>query len=199
MVFLAQFDYLRLSRVGNDIRNKPWANTGTRILTDNYYKLIRAREEISRLNIEWYRVYTWVQDERRLYLSAIEALARSGDSILREMVRFKWDETKLVHNEIMRWLLKAQTLPFCLVTRTRGQAIDKEKLHEDLSAYMSFPATDLNGDTANDIESMEEGDEEDGGDELGDEESPASVILGGCIGESTRLDSLMQTIENIMA
>lgn len=58
---------------------------------------------------------------------------------------------------------------------------------------------DLSGDPINDIEGVQEEDEEDDLDGGGDDGSPSSVILGGCIGESSRLDSLMQTIESIVA
>ena len=73
VVYLAQFDLLRFSRPGNDIRQEPWADPATRVLTDKYFELVRAKEEIIRLNLEWRRVRTWLLDEKRLYHMTIAA------------------------------------------------------------------------------------------------------------------------------
>ncbi|KAG1730167.1 hypothetical protein EDD22DRAFT_1011782 [Suillus occidentalis] len=48
--FLADFDLLRDSR--NDVSQHPWASPSTRQATDLYFKTCRAREEITRLNVE---------------------------------------------------------------------------------------------------------------------------------------------------
>ena len=60
MAFVSQFDLLRHSRPGHDIRNEPWANPATRVLMDKYFELCRAKEEIQRLNCEWNRVRMWL-------------------------------------------------------------------------------------------------------------------------------------------
>src|ERR1700748_3539041 len=77
MAFLAQFDFLRHSREGHDVRGEPWAEPATRVLMDKYFELIRAKEEIVRLDIEWNRTRTWLNDERQLFLKAIKALELS--------------------------------------------------------------------------------------------------------------------------
>jgi hypothetical protein len=48
--FLSDFDILHDTR--QDIRKRPWAAPAGRFAMDNYFKLIRAQEEIRRLNIE---------------------------------------------------------------------------------------------------------------------------------------------------
>ncbi|KAF8339461.1 hypothetical protein F5887DRAFT_889178 [Amanita rubescens] len=71
--FLSDFDLLRCAR--QDIREKPWANPTNWVLRDQFFKLVRAREEIARLNIEIRRVITYMQDEE-LFLEEQESALR---------------------------------------------------------------------------------------------------------------------------
>jgi hypothetical protein len=48
--FVGEFDMLRITR--SDIRQQKWTQQAYREATVTYYKLLRAREEIQRLNIE---------------------------------------------------------------------------------------------------------------------------------------------------
>ena len=48
--FLADFDLLRDTR--QDIRKRPWATPAARLTMDSYFKILRAKEEIVRLNVE---------------------------------------------------------------------------------------------------------------------------------------------------
>ena len=59
--FLADFDLLRDAR--QDIRSRPWATPAARQAMDGYFKLIRAEEEIARLNVEIRRFLTFMRDE----------------------------------------------------------------------------------------------------------------------------------------
>lgn len=59
--FLADFDLLRDTR--QDIRSRPWATPAARQAMDSYFKLLRAEEEITRLNIEIRRLLTFMHDE----------------------------------------------------------------------------------------------------------------------------------------
>ncbi|KAI0038697.1 hypothetical protein FA95DRAFT_1505189 [Auriscalpium vulgare] len=82
--FLADFDLLRDTR--QDIRQRPWANPGGRLAMDLFYKILRAREEIQRLNVEIPRFATFLRDEH-LFLTAREAAVRSTDVILAHQIR----------------------------------------------------------------------------------------------------------------
>ncbi|KAF6763420.1 hypothetical protein DFP72DRAFT_986985 [Ephemerocybe angulata] len=68
--FLADFDLLRDTR--NDIRTRPWAQPVNRALRDRYFKIERAREEVTRLNVEIKRVVTHIRDEENFLLAAEE-------------------------------------------------------------------------------------------------------------------------------
>ncbi|KAJ7713835.1 hypothetical protein B0H14DRAFT_3523213 [Mycena olivaceomarginata] len=66
--FLAEFDLLREGR--EDIRAEPWALPAGRAAMDQHFKMVRAEEEIQRLNVEIPRLITYMADE--LYSHRIE-------------------------------------------------------------------------------------------------------------------------------
>ena len=68
--FLADFDILRDTRA--EVQSRPWTRPAYRLAMDRYFKILRAREEIKRLNVEIRRVITWIRDENR-FLRAKEA------------------------------------------------------------------------------------------------------------------------------
>lgn len=81
--FLSDFDLLRDAR--QDIRRKPWATPAARLAIDQAFKLERAEEEITRLNIEVPRLATYLRDEDT-YLRAKEAeLALSNPSLAHQV------------------------------------------------------------------------------------------------------------------
>ncbi|KAJ7835603.1 hypothetical protein B0H13DRAFT_1565351, partial [Mycena leptocephala] len=59
--FLADFDFLRATN--RELDSKPWIRPSCRLAMDNYFRILRAREEIKRLNVEIRRVVTWINDE----------------------------------------------------------------------------------------------------------------------------------------
>ncbi|KAG1880790.1 hypothetical protein F4604DRAFT_1578517 [Suillus subluteus] len=59
--FLADFDLLRNARA--DVSQVPWSTPGARSAMDLYFKMCRAQEEISRLNVEIRRLVTSIRDE----------------------------------------------------------------------------------------------------------------------------------------
>ncbi|KAJ7826212.1 hypothetical protein B0H14DRAFT_2368292, partial [Mycena olivaceomarginata] len=62
--FLADFDILRDTRA--EIQSRPWTRPAYRLAMNRYFKILRAREEICRLNVEIPRVVTWIRDENRV-------------------------------------------------------------------------------------------------------------------------------------
>ncbi|KAJ6566685.1 hypothetical protein B0H19DRAFT_1374151 [Mycena capillaripes] len=92
--FLADFDLLREER--EDIRGELWAQPAGRAAMDQHYKLLRADEEIQRLNVEIRRLVTYMVDkavflaaeEGRLREEGEEALAVQVGLLRMERVRF---------------------------------------------------------------------------------------------------------------
>ncbi|KAJ6487325.1 hypothetical protein DFH09DRAFT_948590 [Mycena vulgaris] len=60
--FLADFDILRNPGGLDEIR--PWAVPAARLVLDRYFKIERAREEITRCNVEIRRLVTYIRDEQ---------------------------------------------------------------------------------------------------------------------------------------
>lgn len=81
--FLGEFDLLRDAQ--EDVREKQWAKPEIRVITDQYHRLLQAREEVRRLNVEIRRLRTWMRDDvahqqsvyRRLIGYDIDAFART--------------------------------------------------------------------------------------------------------------------------
>ncbi|KAJ6507655.1 hypothetical protein DFH09DRAFT_942809 [Mycena vulgaris] len=64
--FLSDFDILRDPNGNTALR--PWADPAARHLMDCFFKIERAREEITRLNIEIRRLVTYIRDEKEVLL-----------------------------------------------------------------------------------------------------------------------------------
>ncbi|KAJ7027665.1 hypothetical protein C8F04DRAFT_1266767 [Mycena alexandri] len=60
-VFLADFEFLRAT--DGELDGKKWTRPACRLAMTMYFKIIRAREEIVRLNVEVRRLVTWISDE----------------------------------------------------------------------------------------------------------------------------------------
>jgi hypothetical protein len=58
---LGEFEILKHSR--HDILMKPWSNPTHREMAIKYFKILRAHEEITRLNVEIHRVHAWINVE----------------------------------------------------------------------------------------------------------------------------------------
>ncbi|KAF8513285.1 hypothetical protein JB92DRAFT_228676 [Gautieria morchelliformis] len=76
---LADFELLKHSR--HDIMEKPWSIAANHLVTSKYFKIIRANEEIQRLNVEIRRMRTWVDDEDRHLLHAYEELKKADPEL----------------------------------------------------------------------------------------------------------------------
>ncbi|KAJ7866792.1 hypothetical protein B0H14DRAFT_2347310, partial [Mycena olivaceomarginata] len=74
--FLADFVILRDTRA--EIQSKPWMRPAYRLAMDRYFKILRAHEEIKRLNVEIPRVVTWIRDENRFLRKMERILRRMG-------------------------------------------------------------------------------------------------------------------------
>ncbi|KAF8179785.1 hypothetical protein K438DRAFT_1977146 [Mycena galopus ATCC 62051] len=83
--FLADFDLLREGR--EDIRAEPWALSAGHAAMDQHYKMLRADEEIRRLNLEIPRLVTYIADERDFLVYHETHLREEGNEVLAHQVR----------------------------------------------------------------------------------------------------------------
>jgi hypothetical protein len=81
---LAEFDLLR-SGAREDIRELPWADEINRQVTTFMLRMERAKEEISRLNIEVARLNTWMHDEEANYMRCMTDLEDTDPLLCSEL------------------------------------------------------------------------------------------------------------------
>jgi hypothetical protein len=81
--FISDFDLLRDTR--QDIRKRAWATPAGRLAMDGYFKLLRAKEEILRLNVEIPRLATYMRDEEG-YLQVKEDEVQSANPALAHQI-----------------------------------------------------------------------------------------------------------------
>lgn len=72
--FVSEFELLRNARSHQDITREAWTLPAHREITSKYYKILHAREEIHRVNIEMCRLRTSIRDEHLLYEEHIKSL-----------------------------------------------------------------------------------------------------------------------------
>ncbi|KAJ7349571.1 hypothetical protein DFH08DRAFT_996667 [Mycena albidolilacea] len=100
--FLADFDILRDTRV--EVQSRPWTRPAYRLAMDTYFKIERAKEEITRLNIEIRRLVTWIRDEEGKTEEQAEAdLLLAVQMKLYRRQRSRFDDQ---HMEILQKLAK---------------------------------------------------------------------------------------------
>lgn len=100
--FLGEFDLLRDAR--QDVREKPWANPDTRIFTDQYFKLLRAKEEIQRLNIEMRRLRSWIRDDIIEQRAVHTQLVEDGKAHLASELWSRFHSRERINSHILRFL-----------------------------------------------------------------------------------------------
>ncbi|KAJ7822466.1 hypothetical protein B0H14DRAFT_3470709 [Mycena olivaceomarginata] len=82
--FLADFDILQDTRV--EVQSRPWTQPAYWLSMDTYFKIKRAKEEITRLNIEIRQLVTWIRDEGR-FLRDREAALHSSEGKTEEQAK----------------------------------------------------------------------------------------------------------------
>jgi hypothetical protein len=99
--WLGDFDLLKFSRT--DILQKPWSVPANREVANKYFKVIRAHEEIHRLNVEVRRLDAWITNEDQVFKEATDA---ATDPYLAEEIRRRYAERRRV-NKIHRIRISA--------------------------------------------------------------------------------------------
>ncbi|KAJ3503342.1 hypothetical protein NLJ89_g8479 [Agrocybe chaxingu] len=81
--FLADFDLLRDTR--QDICSRPWATPAARLAMDSYFKVLRAAEEVERVNIEARRLATFLRDELCILRAQEKAVKPDNPALARQL------------------------------------------------------------------------------------------------------------------
>lgn len=190
MAFLSDFDALRYTRPGNDISQKPWSKPSVRVLTDKHFELLRAKEELVRLNMEWRRVRAWISDERALFLATIDSLKENGNRLQASALQSRWHRVEKGHRIAQHWLAKTRRLDGFSAYTGPGKAINKEKGRDDvLSSTLSSYRN------ADDVDEFFEDDNDNGEVELSREELISNAgLLNGHLPQLEREGDLIDSI-----
>ncbi|KAJ6603502.1 hypothetical protein DFH09DRAFT_899271 [Mycena vulgaris] len=162
--FLADFDILRDMRA--EIQSRPWTRPAYRLAMDQYFRILRAREEIKHLNVEIPRVVTWIRDEN-VFLRKMEAqLREAGEKTAEEVdadvqmavqiCLYRGRRGRFDASHMRRFYKLVATAGFTGLLRC-GVAVERREIHKQLRELRERVAREAGG---MDIDGEEENDEE---------------------------------------
>lgn len=120
--FVSQFDLLRDSQ--QDIRSKLWSIASNRFLMDKLFERDRAREEITRLNVEIAQLRTWIRDEDQDFQAVILAVRESNRYLAAE-IENRAQRRFWIHECLLGTLRMLERVPGFTGTRIPGQNIER--------------------------------------------------------------------------
>ncbi|KAJ6503627.1 hypothetical protein C8R45DRAFT_1051105 [Mycena sanguinolenta] len=108
--FLAEFDLLRDTE--DAVRSRPWTRRSYRLAMDKYFKILRAREEIQRLNIEIKRVVTWINEEDQFLRKKEAEYAETDPMRAVQISRYRQRRARSDNNHMQQFWAQAKTPGF---------------------------------------------------------------------------------------
>jgi len=75
--FVSEFEILRHSYSRTDLASRPWILPANREIASRYFKVVRAHEEMRRLNIKIRRLYTAIHDDQHHLLNIADSLVQT--------------------------------------------------------------------------------------------------------------------------
>jgi hypothetical protein len=164
--FLADFDLLREGR--GDIRGELWAQPAGRAAMDQHFKLLRADEEIARLNVEIRRLVTFMVDEEAFLTREEERLGEEGNTELAHqvgLVRMECTRFTELHMSRLVKLSKevgfaGDILPGTSVSRERHVPVNRDR-DVEMSAPSLHPFEEPGAPPRDDEEDQEGSNDDD--------------------------------------
>ncbi|KAE9391456.1 hypothetical protein BT96DRAFT_1001317 [Gymnopus androsaceus JB14] len=152
--YLSEFDILWDTR--EDIRGQKWATQKNRMLMQEFFKLIRAKNELPRLHVEIRRLFTYMRDEEQRLNAAAKDLEETDPALALQVI-LHWQEHGCF-NDIHCWrLLSIKRLDGFDFSNNKyfwpGIAVAKE------APLQGFDSPSFNNDPGSDVE--EENDDND--------------------------------------
>lgn len=163
--FLADFDALRDSR--EDISKNPWANPGSRALMDDYFKVIRAQEEITQLNIEIWRVVTYLHDEEHFLKLKEQELCTKNPALAHQVKHLRLERSRFADLHTRRFN-KLSSLSAFTGKLTLGRSLDRSR-HVGIE-LMDIDEERVQGESSGDEEEVRGGNSTDEEEIQGEEE-----------------------------
>ncbi|KAJ7894413.1 hypothetical protein B0H14DRAFT_2334436 [Mycena olivaceomarginata] len=169
--FVAEFDLLREGR--EDIRAEPWALPAGRAAMDQHFKMVRAEEEIQRLDVEIPRLITYMADEREFLIYQERRLWEEGRDVLAYQVyahHIKYGRFDDLHKQR---LLKLSKEPGFMASLVRGVSASTERRVPD--SHRTPEQTGDNVDMPDALQAPQRALEEDNDEEEEEEDMDAIV------------------------
>ncbi|KAJ3558554.1 hypothetical protein NP233_g11487 [Leucocoprinus birnbaumii] len=109
-----------------DVTQRIWARPTSRRLMDQYFKTVRAREEIVRLNVEIRRVITHMHDEEQFLRAKEAALAPKDAYLAHQIKKLRLERTRFneIHARRFAKLKKVSGFTGCLAL---GRSLDRSR------------------------------------------------------------------------
>ncbi|KAJ7776444.1 hypothetical protein B0H16DRAFT_1659785 [Mycena metata] len=123
--FLTDFDLLRDG--WEDIRDELWAQPAGRVAMDQHFKLLRADEEITRLNLEIPRLVTHMMDEDAFLIYQERRLVREGNPALAHQVGVHRMERGRFNRLHMERLVKLSKEPGFTASLVPGVSVSTDR------------------------------------------------------------------------
>ncbi|KAJ7023549.1 hypothetical protein C8F04DRAFT_1271239 [Mycena alexandri] len=160
-VFLADFEFFRAT--DGELDGRKWTRPACRLAMTMYFKIVRAREEIVRLNVEIRRLVTWISDEDE-FLRRKEVEVRDAGAphmaVLIRTYRLERARSDMGHMKRIWALAKTPGFTGCILpglSKERKQRIWKERRERRRERAASEMDVDS---SAMDVEQEEEEEEE---------------------------------------
>ncbi|KAJ3740656.1 hypothetical protein DFH05DRAFT_1537544 [Lentinula detonsa] len=106
--FLSDFDLLRDAR--RDVRSELWSQPAGRLALDQYYKLLRAPEEILRLNKEIRSLITYIHEETAYIRLKAEEIRQTDPLLSIQIIKHGWERGRCNEMHLIR-LRKLEKMP----------------------------------------------------------------------------------------
>ncbi|KAK1220387.1 hypothetical protein PQX77_016845 [Marasmius sp. AFHP31] len=177
--FLSDFDLLRDSR--QDVRQEAWAKPAGRLAMDQYFKILGAREEITRLNIEIRRLVTSIRDEGVFLSSMYDQTLPTNPPLAHQIEKYRLERAwyNHLHMERLTKLSMIEGFTGCLYPGESVNGSPQSSLPGRPSADGSTAAVYDHDEDA----PPEEEEERDQGEDQGDIEGLSELCEVVCISE----------------
>ncbi|KAJ3734941.1 hypothetical protein DFJ43DRAFT_1130337 [Lentinula guzmanii] len=141
--FLSDFDLLRDAR--RDVRSELWSQPAGRLALDQYYKLLRAPEEILRLNKEICSLITYIHEETAyIYIRLKAEEIRQTDPLLSiQIIKHGWERGRCNEMHLIR-LRKLEKMPGFTGSLTPGRGVLYPLVQAAMEADVQSQSSTLN-------------------------------------------------------
>ncbi|KAJ3806841.1 hypothetical protein F5876DRAFT_90874 [Lentinula aff. lateritia] len=127
--FLSEFDILRDTR--EDIRERPWAVPANRVIITQFFKVIGAEDELSRVHQEIRRLITYMQREKDELMTREQELIPTNPMLALQVRNFRRERGQF-HEVHKKRLLSITKLPgFDWSTNSKGVEEDSNNTDDD--------------------------------------------------------------------